>query len=160
MTGERLNAQQRTLWSRMLVALTVLPAALDERLRTQAGLTHFQTLLLIALLHGPDGTRSMSELAESGNASPSRVSHVVARLEEDGLVERRSSAADRRTIHAALTLAGRDKIEATLPLYDAMVKDLFFDKLEAGQEDAMHDALGAIFPALCASVDERLAEQR
>lgn len=49
----------------------------------------------------------LSELAEMQACVRSNITQLVDRLERDGFVRRRNDAADRRSVRAALTAAGR-----------------------------------------------------
>lgn len=52
----------------------------------------------------------LQQLVEDVHMSQSALSRLVARLEQEGLVERHSCADDRRGINAALTEAGRQRV--------------------------------------------------
>jgi DNA-binding MarR family transcriptional regulator len=75
----------------------------------------------------------MSELGARSNASPSRISHVVSRLEKDGWVRRERSCDDGRGQVAVLTDAGFEKVVASAPGHVERVRQLVFDPL--GTED-------------------------
>ncbi|MGH9281883.1 MAG: MarR family winged helix-turn-helix transcriptional regulator [Acidimicrobiales bacterium] len=62
----------------------------------------------------PDQPRSMSHLAADWKCDASNVTWLVDRLEERGLVERRTSALDRRVKTVALTTAGEATKEQVL----------------------------------------------
>lgn len=55
---------------------------------------------------------SISEIAERLQAQPHGVVALISRCEEAGLVERRTSAVDRRLVEVHLLPAGRQKLEA------------------------------------------------
>jgi DNA-binding MarR family transcriptional regulator len=58
------------------------------------------------LPNAPERTMRMSSLADITNASLSRLSHLVKRLEERGLVRREPDPADGRFTNAILTDQG------------------------------------------------------
>jgi DNA-binding MarR family transcriptional regulator len=58
------------------------------------------------LSEAPERTLRMTALAQRTNATLPRLSHVVRRLEERGLVERSSCPDDGRATNARLTSAG------------------------------------------------------
>ncbi|WP_396653094.1 MarR family winged helix-turn-helix transcriptional regulator [Microbacterium resistens] len=68
------------------------------------GLTHPQYLVMLALWE--DSPRSLGDLAAALAMDPATASPLVKRLESDGLIERRRSAADERRLDIALTDAG------------------------------------------------------
>lgn len=79
---------------------------------TVAGL---KTLLSI----DPDEPKSMRALADDWKCDASNVTWLVDRLEERGLVERRTLAGDRRVKTVALTPAGRRlRAEVTERMYE------------------------------------------
>lgn len=74
----------------VLVAIVeLLPGVLDAQLRRASQLTHCEYLVLAMLSEAPERVVRMSALAQRTNATLPRLSHVVRRLEERGLVERR-----------------------------------------------------------------------
>jgi DNA-binding MarR family transcriptional regulator len=75
----------------------------------------------------------MSSLAEVTNASLSRLSHLVKRLEERELVRRQSDPADRRFTNAILTDHGFQTLAAAAPGHVAHVRSLVIDVLSPEQ---------------------------
>ena len=76
------------------------------------GLTHPQYLAMLALWE--QSPRSLGDLAAALAMEPATASPLVKRLEADGLIERRRSAADERRLDIALTAKGADLREAAL----------------------------------------------
>jgi DNA-binding MarR family transcriptional regulator len=72
------------------------------------GLTRSQVALLDALEPGP---RRVTELAARTGMAQPRVTVILQKLEEAGLVERQRCTDDRRAVRTELTPAGRDLIE-------------------------------------------------
>lgn len=68
------------------------------------GLTHPQYLAMLALWE--QSPRSLGDLAAALAMDPATASPLVKRLESDGLIERRRSAADERRLDIALTSKG------------------------------------------------------
>lgn len=66
----------------------------------------------------------MSELAARSNSSSSRLSHVVAKLEQRGWVRRQQSPVDARVNVAVLTDAGSAKLAASAPPHVERVRSL------------------------------------
>jgi DNA-binding MarR family transcriptional regulator len=75
----------------------------------------------------------MTELAMQTNATLPRLSHVVRRLEDRGLVERFPCPHDRRATNARLTTTGRQKVRATAPGHVSTVRTNVIDPLTRGQ---------------------------
>jgi hypothetical protein len=68
-------------------AMRLLPA-LDAQLRRDSSINHFEYQVLAALSEAPELTLRMSDLAVLSEGSLSRLSQVVARLEEKNWVRR------------------------------------------------------------------------
>ena len=75
----------------------------------------------------------MSSLAEVTNASLSRMSHLVKRLEARGLVRREPDPADGRFTNAILTEKGFQALAEAAPGHVAQVRSLVIDVLSPEQ---------------------------
>jgi DNA-binding MarR family transcriptional regulator len=75
----------------------------------------------------------LSSLADVTNASLSRLSRVVDRLEERGLVRREPDRSDGRFTNAILTEAGFRVLAAAAPRHVAHVRSLVVDVLSTEQ---------------------------
>ena len=124
-----LTDEQQAAWRPVAALLFRLPALLEAELQKDAGIGHFEYMVLSGLSEAPGRTLRMSELAAMASGSLSRLSHVVARLEAKGWVRRESCPGDGRFINAVLTDAGWDKIVATAPGHVAAVQRLLIDTL-------------------------------
>ncbi|GAB2556048.1 MarR family transcriptional regulator [Nocardia heshunensis] len=131
-----LNPMEQRAW-RTLVALTTrLPAALDTQLQRESGITHFEYFVMTLLSEEPGHRLQLSELAQKANASLSRLSHVVSKLERLGWAER-VSITGRRGAQAVLTDAGFRKVTEAAPGYLECVRGLVFDGLDAEQTEQL-----------------------
>ncbi|QEE62135.1 MarR family transcriptional regulator [Salinibacterium sp. dk2585] len=110
-----LDDEQLRAWKRLIAVVEQLPGILDTQLQRDSGLTHFEYYVLAMLSEATERTLRMSALAERTNATLPRLSHVVARLEARGLVERRRCEEDKRATNAVLTEAGWQKVLETAP---------------------------------------------
>jgi DNA-binding MarR family transcriptional regulator len=134
MTDPRwLDADEQRAWLSMIAVLLTLPAALDAQLQRDAGLTHFDYVVLAALSAAPERTLRMSDLAARASSSLSRLSHAVTKLEGRGWVRRQRHPQDGRATVAIMTDAGWDKIVATAPGHVETVRALVFDALSETQ---------------------------
>jgi hypothetical protein len=95
-----LDDDQQRAWRQLLSMIMELPAALESDLQRTTGLTTFEYVVLANLSEADDWTLRMSELASTANSSLSRLSHVVKRLADDGLVIKRVCADDGRVSSA------------------------------------------------------------
>src|ERR671920_2642288 len=121
-----LDESERAAWVRLVAVLELLPGVLDSQLRRDADLSHFEYFVLAMLSEAPQHTLRMTELATRTNATLPRLSHVVRRLEERGLVERAPCAYDGRATNARLTDDGWAKVQQTAPGHLATVREHVF----------------------------------
>jgi DNA-binding MarR family transcriptional regulator len=148
-----LNPDQIEDW-KALVALTfALPAALDRQLKRDSDVTGFEYHVMAALSESPGRSLAMSVLSTLASGSMSRVSHVVARLEQAGWVERRASQLSGCRTEAHLTEAGWAKVQETAPGHVAEARRLVVDVLTAEELGA----LGAAARKIVRVADPRLA---
>ncbi|SNS45659.1 transcriptional regulator, MarR family [Geodermatophilus saharensis] len=150
-----LSADEMTAWVRLVAVVELLPGVLDGQLRRDAGLTHFDYFVLAMLSEAPRRTLRMTELATRTNATLPRLSHVVRRLEERGLVERRPCPSDGRATNARLTDDGWATVRATAPGHVATVREHVLDALTPEQVGQLAEIAGALLGRL--DPDGRLA---
>jgi DNA-binding MarR family transcriptional regulator len=128
-----LDDDELQAWLRLIAVAELLPAALDAQLRRDAGLTHFEYFVLAMLSEAPERTLRMTSLARRTNASLPRLSHVVRRLEDRGLVERFPCREDGRATNARLTAAGWESVVDAAPGHVSAVRELVLDPLTRTQ---------------------------
>ena len=128
-----LSEDEMAAWVPLVAVVELLPAVLDGQLRRDAGLTHFDYHVLAMLSEAPEPTLRMTELATRTNATLPRLSHVVRRLEERGLVERTPCPSDGRATDARLTTDGWAKVRETAPGHVATVREHVIDALTPEQ---------------------------
>jgi DNA-binding MarR family transcriptional regulator len=128
-----LTDEERIAWVRLAAVLELLPGVLDTQLRRDADLSHFEYFVLAMLSEAPGRTLRMTALATRTNATLPRLSHVVRRLEDRGLVRRFPCPEDGRATNAQLTEAGWDKIVAAAPGHVANVRQQVIDALDDEQ---------------------------
>ena len=146
-----LDEEQLDTWVKVVAVVELLPGVLDSQLRRDAGVTHFEYFVMAMLSEAPERTLRMTALAQRTNATLPRLSHVVRRLEERGLVERRPCPEDGRATNAILTDAGWDQVVAAAPGHVATVRRHVIDALTAEQVAQ----LGEIADALLAELDPK-----
>jgi DNA-binding MarR family transcriptional regulator len=128
-----LDADEQRAWLSVVAVMLTLPAALDAQLQRDAGLTHFDYVVLASLSAAPERTMRMSDLAARASSSLSRLSHAVAKLEGRGWVRRQPHPTDGRATVAIMTHAGWAKIVETAPGHVETVRTLVFDALSESQ---------------------------
>jgi DNA-binding MarR family transcriptional regulator len=96
--------------------------------------------VLIRLSRSPGQRLRMSDLAAQTSLTPSGLTRAVDRLHDLGLVTREACSADRRGTYAALTDAGQQAMDSTLPRHEALVFEILEGVFDA-EEEAMFLAL-------------------
>ena len=139
-----LSQDELRTWIRLQAVVELLPGALDAQLRRDAGLSHYEYLLLAMLSDAPDRTLRMSDLASATNATLPRLSHVVTRLEKRGYVSRSADPDDGRATLATLTEDGWLKVVSSAPGHVSTVRSHVIDALtpeQVRQLDAIAEAM-------------------
>jgi DNA-binding MarR family transcriptional regulator len=149
MDAKWLNEDELSSWVRMAAVLELLPGVLDSQLRRDAELTHFEYWVLAMLSEAPARTLRMTLLAKQTNATLPRLSHVVRRLEDRGLVARSPSPEDARATDVGLTPSGWSTVRETAPGHVATVRHHVIDALTPDQVVQ----LGAITDAILRRLD-------
>jgi DNA-binding MarR family transcriptional regulator len=90
----------------------------------------------------------MSELAVLTNASLSRLSHLIKRLEARGYVRREPDPADGRYTFAILTEDGYRHLVASAPGHVRQVRRLAMDALTSEQVAALREICGQLLGRL------------
>ena len=120
-------------WLSVARLMTWLPWSIDQQLQRNANLAMVEYQVLAMLSESPKRSMRMSSLAEVTNASLSRLSHVVKRLENRGFVYRQPDPTDGRFTIAILTDAGFQKLADAAPAHVAHVRSLVIDVLSREQ---------------------------
>ncbi|GAA2156825.1 MarR family transcriptional regulator [Humibacillus xanthopallidus] len=139
-----LDADELVAWKRLVAVVELIPSVLDAQLRRDSGLTHFEYLVLAMLSEVPDRTLRMTALAHRTNATLTRLSHVVRRLEERGLVLRFPCPEDGRATNARLTDEGGCVLTEAAPGHVTTVRESIFDALTPEQVSELSEIADAI----------------
>ena len=129
----RLTAAEVDSWLSVVRLMTWLAWSIDQQLRRDSNLGMVEYQVLAMLSESPRQTMRMSSLAEVTNASLSRLSHLVKRLERRGLVRREPDPADGRFTNAILTDKGFHTLAGAAPAHVAHVRSLVIDVLSPEQ---------------------------
>jgi DNA-binding MarR family transcriptional regulator len=148
METQWLDDVERAAWLRLVAVVELLPGALDAQLRAEAGLTHFEYFVLAMLSEAPERTLQMTSLAQRTNATLPRLSHVVRRLEDRGLVERLPCSEDGRATNARLTGSGWKAVVAAAPGHVTTVRRNVLDPLTREQVTQLRDIADALLTRL------------
>ncbi|MFZ1468738.1 MAG: MarR family transcriptional regulator [Paracoccaceae bacterium] len=134
-----LSKRRLKTWIRLLGLTRSVESGLREFLRLGHDTTLPRFDVMAALWRRRDGV-TMSDLSRMLLVSNGNATAVVDRLEKDGLVRRRPSETDRRTVYVALTDAG-------LRAFDGMAgaHEMEVDRLLSDLSDSDLEALTDIF---------------
>jgi len=120
-------------WLSVVRLVTWLPWSIDHQLRRDSDLSMVEYQVMARLSQRPERTLRMGLLADLVNSSLSRLSHLVKRLEDRGLVRREPDPADGRFISAVLTDEGFQVLAEAAPGHVAHVRALVIDVLSPEQ---------------------------
>ena len=144
---EYLTATEFRAWHGSLQFTNTTIRALDVALAAAHGISVKEFDVLITLFNAPNGKLRMTELAERVVLSASGVSHLVTRLERDGLVRRTADPQDGRSFFAELTRAGHRRLHDSRPTHNAVVRAHLSDRVTAKQLETLGDLWDAILNA-------------
>lgn len=128
-----LTAEELDSWLSVVRLMTRLPWSIDQQLQRDSNLAMVEYQVLAMLVKSPDHMMRMSSLGVVTNASLSRLSRVVKRLENRGLVRREPDPSDGRFTNAILTESGVRALEDAAPAHVAHVRSLVIDVLSPEQ---------------------------
>ena len=146
-----LDEAELQAWLQLAGVMLKLNPALDSQLQRDSDMTHFDYLCLAMLSESDDRTLRMSELATRVNASLSRLSHVISKLEKRGWVARQPSPHSRRVTLVTLTDDGWKVLVAAAPGHVETVRSLVFDDLSREDVAALNRIAGHIVERIEAS---------
>jgi DNA-binding MarR family transcriptional regulator len=145
-----LSDEEQAMWRAYIESTHMLMDRLDQELQRDSGIPHTYYEVLVRLSEVPDRRLRMSALADRSMSSRSRLSHAVARLEENGWVRREICPTDRRGQVAVLTDAGFAALAAAAPGHVEGVRTHLLDPLTAEQVKQLEQ--------ICTIIAERLRE--
>ena len=131
-------------WLSVVRMMTWLPWSIDQQLRRDSNLGMVEYQVMARLSQSPERTLRMSLLADLANSSLSRLSHLVKRLEDRGLVRRELDPADGRFTNAILTDKGFETLAEAAPGHVAHMRSLVVDVLSPEQLRRMGQAADRI----------------
>jgi DNA-binding MarR family transcriptional regulator len=128
-----LTAAELESWLSLVRLMMWLPWSIDQQLQRDSKLGMVEYQVLAILSESPERTMRMSSLAVVTNASLSRLSHLVKRLDGRGLVRRAPDPTDGRFTNATLTDKGYESLVDVAPKHVAHVRSLVVDVLSSEQ---------------------------
>jgi DNA-binding MarR family transcriptional regulator len=122
---EFMEPEEWESWTALLMLHRTVLQDLDAELRQQHKLAVSEFDVLITLFSAPDSRLGMSALAQQAMLSPAGTTHLVTRLERDGLVKREVDPADRRKWFTVLTNEGDRALRAARHTHNAVLRRTF-----------------------------------
>ena len=132
-----LDAEEQRVFASFARFTRRLFVQFDKDLQRDVGMprTYFEILWL--LHNAPDQALRMSDLAEVTGSQPSRITHAVGRLEEDGYVRRELCSADRRGWFAVLSDEGLAALKLAAPRYAQSIRKHLLEPLTHTERDQL-----------------------
>ena len=131
-------------WAGFLRTYATLVRELDDELTREHGLPLSSYDVLTQLESAPDGRLRLSQLADAVLLSRSGLSRLVARLIDQGLVERSECASDARGAFAVITTEGRARLEEARTTHRTGVRRRYLDRLSDEQKRDLAGAWAAL----------------
>jgi DNA-binding MarR family transcriptional regulator len=119
---EYLTDMEFLAWHGCLSFANQAMAALDAALRGAHNISLSEFDVLITLYNAPDKRLGMSALGERVLLSPAGTTHLVTRLERDGLVRREVDPTDRRKWFTVLTDRGDEALRDARQTHNAVLR--------------------------------------
>jgi DNA-binding MarR family transcriptional regulator len=141
---EYLSDAEFRAWHGALQFTNAAMRAIDEALQAEHGISIKEFDVLITLYNAPDRKLRMTELAKRVVLTPSGVSHLVTRLEREGLVQRTVAEDDRRSFFATLTSAGDRRLREARPTHNEVVRDHLVRRLTPAQLETLGALWGRV----------------
>jgi len=139
-----LDADQQLAWRSFLLGSLRLREALNRDLEDACGLSLTEYEVLVRLSETPDHTLRMAVLADEMAYSRSRVTHIVRRMSDRGLVERATCSADGRGVNCTMTPRGYDLLVSSASRHVRAVRALFVDQISREDFTALGRAMARV----------------
>lgn len=149
MTVRWLDDEELDTWLKFRAVVELFPSVVDGPLRRASGITFMEYQVLAMLSEPDDHTLQISALAQRTNSKLTRMSHLLTRLADRGLIERQASTTDARVTYAHLTDAGYALLVEAAPGHVRQVRENFIDVLSREQLAQ----LGEISDAILGKID-------
>lgn len=134
---EFMEPEEWESWAALLMLHRTVLQDLDAELRQQHKLAVSEFDVLSTLFNAPDNRLGMSALAREAMLSPAGVTHLVTRLERDGLVKREVDPADRRKWFTVLTEEGDRALRAARLTHNIVLRRTFLATTSAADRELL-----------------------
>lgn len=132
-----LQPAEKEAWTGLVSLVLLMPGRLEQPLQRRHGLTLFEYLVLSQISETPDRRLRAGELAYLANGSQSRLSNVLKRFEQRGLVERSPDPDNGRFTLVHLTDEGLKLVRDAAPTHVDAVRRFVLDQLTVTDQRAL-----------------------
>lgn len=139
-----LDAEQERAWRRYRRMRTLLDLQIARDLKQDSGLSEADYDVLSTLSEAPGGQWRAGDLAARLLWSTSRLAHQVGRMEQRGLVQRRTTDDDARGAIVGLTSPGWSTLRAAARPHVASVRRNLIDLLTPAEVRALDRIAGKV----------------
>jgi DNA-binding MarR family transcriptional regulator len=131
-------------WSRILRTHSTTKRLVSAELQAEHGLTINDYEALLVLSRSEEGYMKRVDLARTLMLTPSGVTRLLEGLEEAGLVESMPCPSDKRVTYAAITDAGREKVNDASSAHNGSVRAALEQHLTQKEIDTVAAILGKL----------------
>lgn len=130
------------LWLRLLTCTNLIENQIRHCLRVEFDCTLPRFDLMAQLAREPEGMR-MGDLSARLMVSNGNVTAIANQLEKEGLILRRVSAEDRRSIFLRLSAKGKRQFDKMAAAHETWVQDMF-DGMGKGDQKKLYALLAEL----------------
>jgi DNA-binding MarR family transcriptional regulator len=145
---EAFSPEEFDAWRGLIRLREAVMREIDRRLRLDGLISLADYGVLITLVTAPGLRLRMSDLGAQRMLTPSGITRVVVRLEEQGLVRREPDPADGRAAFATLTRPGLEALRLAQVVHHAAVRELYLDRLTTHDLDRLARLLEKALPGV------------
>jgi DNA-binding MarR family transcriptional regulator len=127
--ADSFSAEEFDAWRGLIRLRETVTREVDRRLRSDGLVSLADYGVLITLVTEPTLRLRMSDLGARRMLTPSGITRVVSRLEEQGLVQREPDPDDGRAFFAVLTRHGLEALRRAQVVHHAAVRELYVGRL-------------------------------
>lgn len=145
---EAFSPEEFQAWRGLIRLREAVMREIDRRLHHHGLISLADYGVLITLVTASGLRLRMSDLGARRMLTPSGITRVVVRLEEQGLVRRGPDPADGRAAFAALTRPGLEALRRAQVVHHATVRELYLGRLTRHELDRLAALLEKALPGV------------
>ncbi|MDR2619599.1 MAG: MarR family transcriptional regulator [Propionibacteriaceae bacterium] len=153
-----LNEEETRIWRSWLFGFEYMEALINRALQKH-GIDSSEYRVLALLSESPEQRLRMSDVANGVNRTPSRLSHMVTRMETRDLVERQPAPTDRRGAFLVLTANGKKVLDEAVIEHAVLVRQAFIDVVGVRDFNAVGRAMGKVLQTSMPEQSRRVGAQ-